>query len=226
VATWNTALIGWVALLVQLRSRTNPRRDWFWTLPVACGLAGFAWLWPAWTSLGIVYLHPLIGLWILDREILRNRPQWSRPYRLCLACLPIFLGVLWWHLHDAPNLPGEDLLTARITQHAGAQLLAGVSTHLLVATHTFLEMLHYGVWVLAIPLVGLRAAPWALSNVPLARRAPVWRVGVAVILLAGVVIVLGLWACFLADYPLTRDVYFTVALLHVLAEAPFLLRAL
>ena len=34
-----------------------------------------------------------------------------------------------------------------------------------------------------------------------------------------------LWAFFLADYPLTRDVYFTVALLHVLAEVPFLLRA-
>ena len=34
------------------------------------------------------------------------------------------------------------------------------------------------------------------------------------------------WACFLADYPLTRDVYFTVAILHVLAEFPFLLRTL
>ena len=38
--------------------------------------------------------------------------------------------------------------------------------------------------------------------------------------------VLLLWGCFLADYPTTRDVYFTVALLHVLAEVPFLLRAL
>ena len=42
----------------------------------------------------------------------------------------------------------------------------------------------------------------------------------------GGLVVLLLWGCFLADYPLTRDVYFTVALLHVLAEVPFLLRAL
>ena len=41
-----------------------------------------------------------------------------------------------------------------------------------------------------------------------------------------VIVVLLLWGCFLANYPLTRDVYFTVALLHVLAEVPFLLRIL
>jgi len=35
-----------------------------------------------------------------------------------------------------------------------------------------------------------------------------------------------LWGGFLADYPETRDIYFTVAIVHVLAEIPFLLRAL
>jgi hypothetical protein len=35
-----------------------------------------------------------------------------------------------------------------------------------------------------------------------------------------------LWLCFLADYPTTRDVYFTFAMAHVLAEVPFLLRTL
>jgi hypothetical protein len=45
-------------------------------------------------------------------------------------------------------------------------------------------------------------------------------------LLAAALVVVGLWVCFLVDYPVTRDVYFTVAMLHVLAEAPFLLRAL
>ena len=33
---------------------------------------------------------------------------------------------------------------------------------------------------------------------------------------------MALWAGFLADYPLTRDVYFTVAMFHVLAEVPHL----
>jgi hypothetical protein len=40
----------------------------------------------------------------------------------------------------------------------------------------------------------------------------------------GAVTVLALWGGFVADYPLTRDLYFTVAIAHVLAEAPFLLR--
>src|SRR5262245_19469265 len=30
VAMWNTVLAIWVLALVQLRSRQNPRRDWFW----------------------------------------------------------------------------------------------------------------------------------------------------------------------------------------------------
>jgi hypothetical protein len=33
-----------------------------------------------------------------------------------------------------------------------------------------------------------------------------------------------LWFGFSIDYATTRDVYFTVAIAHVLAEAPFLLR--
>jgi hypothetical protein len=87
-------------------------------------------------------------------------------------------------------------------------------------------MLHYGVWVVAIPLIGLRAAPWRLGAVPLARRSTAWRRGVACFLVCGLGVVLALWACFLADYTTTRNVYFTVAMLHVFAEVPFLLRAL
>jgi hypothetical protein len=167
-----------------------------------------------------------LALWILDRELLRSRPAWRPAYHRCLACLPLLLGLLWWRLADAPALPGEDGLTLRITRHAGAGVLQGVSTHLLVAVHTFLEMLHYSVWLLAIPLIGLRAVPWRIRTVPLARRSPAWRRGLWLLLGTGAGLVLVLWACFLADYPATRDVYFTVAMLHVLAEVPFLLRAL
>jgi hypothetical protein len=224
-AIWNTALIVWIAILVHWRSRTNPRRDWSWTVPGACLLVGVSWLAPLEVGLALVYVHPLVALWILDREIARSRPEWRRAYHACLACLPLFLGVLWWRLVDAPSLPGQDALTIRITAHAGAGILQGVSTHLLVATHTFLEMLHYSVWLIAVPLVGLRTAPWRLQSIPMARRSPSWRLALAGVLVLGIVVVLALWAFFLADYPLTRDVYFTVALLHVLAEVPFLLRA-
>src|SRR5262245_46378755 len=31
IAVWNTALVAWIAVLIQMRSRQNPKRDWFWT---------------------------------------------------------------------------------------------------------------------------------------------------------------------------------------------------
>lgn len=68
--------------------------------------------------------------------------------------------------------------------------------------------------------------PWNLSQVPLARRSSTWRVVLLGVLAVGLLAVLGFWAGFVADYPLTRDLYFTVALIHVLAEIPFLLRQL
>jgi hypothetical protein len=226
LAVWNTLFLLWIVVLGQMRSRQNPRRDWSWTVPVAFGLLALAWVSPQLWGIALVYLHPLVALWILDRELRRSRPGWRRAYHGCLLCLPVVLGVLWWRLVDAPPLPGVDALTVRITRHAGATVLSGVSSHLLVATHTFLEMLHYSVWLVAVPLVGLRAAPWRLDRVPLARRSPHWRWALGGVLALGVLVVVGLWGCFLADYPITRDVYFTVAMLHVLAEVPFLLRAL
>jgi hypothetical protein len=225
-ALLNTALLLWIALLVHLRSRQNPRRDWGWVWPAAFVLIALAWLAPPLWGLALVYLHPLMAFWLLDRELRRSRPEWRPAFHACLACLPLVLAALWWRLADSPPLPGEDELTRRITRHAGAAVLEGLSSHLLVATHTFLEMLHYGVWVVAMPLVGLRAAPWRLEAVPLARRSPAWRRGLGVTLALGLGVVVALWVCFLADYPTTRTVYFAAALLHVLAEVPFLLRAL
>ena len=49
---------------------------------------------------------------------------------------PVFLGVLWWRLAGAPALPGQDALSLRIAQHAGAGILRDVSPHLLVMTAT------------------------------------------------------------------------------------------
>jgi hypothetical protein len=225
-AVWNTALTAWVAVLIHMRSRQNPRREWSWTLPAALAACALSWVDPLAWGLALVYLHPLVALWILDRELRRNRPQWRPGYHVCLACLPALLGLLWWHLADSDPLPDTDALTARITRHAGAEILPRLSDHLLVPTHTFLEMLHYGVWLVAIPLVGLPAAVWRVRAVPLARRSPGWRRLVVGVLACGGLIVFALWVCFLSDYGVTRDIYFTAAILHVLAEVPFLLRAL
>jgi hypothetical protein len=225
-ATWNSILILWLALLIDLRSRQNPRRDWAWTLPVAFVLVAVAWVAaPVW-GLTLMLSHPLVALWILDRELRRSRPELLGVYHGCLLCLPLFVGVLCWRLADAPPLPGEDVLSVQVAQQAGADYLRGISNRLVVAVHSYLQMIHYGVWLVAIPLVGLRTAPWQLGAIPLARRAPAWRLAVASLLAVGLVAVLVLWGCFLADYPATRDVYFTLSMLHVLAEFPFLLRAL
>ena len=45
-------------------------------------------------------------------------------------------------------------------------------------------------------------------------------------MIAALACVVVLWFGFSMDYSTTRDIYFTVAMAHVLAEAPFLLRML
>ena len=179
-------------------------RDWFWTWPIAFLLLAATWLWPMQWSFGMVYLHPLIALWILDRELRRSRPELRGVYHCCLACLPLFLGLLWWHLADASSLPGDDFLSQAITQHAGAGFLGHLNSHLLVSTHTFLEMLHYGVWVLAIPLVGMKTAPWKIESIPMTWRSRIWKFALGGALVLSGVVVLLLWGFFLADYPTTR----------------------
>ncbi len=221
---WNSAFVIWIATLIWMRSRTNPRFDGGWVWPVAFLLLAGIWLHPFAFSIAIVYLHPLMALWLLDRELCRSHPDWRPAYHAGLLVVPLLLLVLFWRLHDAPSLPGDDPVSLAIQQHAGDWLLTSVSNHFLVAAHTFLETVHYGVWVILIPLIGYRSKPWELNTIPSARRGGAWRTGVLLLLLFGLLVVAVLWACFLMDYGTTRYIYFVVALLHVLAEIPFLLR--
>jgi len=225
MATWDSLLVLWIAWMVQTHFASRNRKVAATAMPVGLALTAACWYAPQAYDVGLVYLHPLVALWFLDRELGRRRPEWRGAYRACLACVPLLLGAIWWRLGNAPPLPGgQDMLVMRIQNHAGAEILSGLSPHALVSTHTFLEMLHYGVWLVAVPLLSLKVAPWRLPSAPLIRRSRAWRLGVAGVLGAGLLVVLGLWAGFLADYALTRDVYFTVAIAHVLAEVPFLLR--
>lgn len=233
-ATWCTAFVFWVALLVWMRSRTNPRFDGGWVWPLAFLLCAGAWLNPFAMPIALVYLHPLMALWLLDRELTRSHRSWRAAYRVAVLCVPLLLLALWWQLRDSPGLPGTDPFTLAfapnalgpntLADHSGAWALPDVSPHFLVAAHTFLEMVHYGVWVVLIPLIGLRSRPWQLTAIPAARRGRTSARAVAAVLLFGLSVVLVLWVCFGIDYETTRRVYFTVAMLHVLAEVPFLLR--
>ncbi|HEY6047397.1 MAG TPA: hypothetical protein VIU65_12385 [Pyrinomonadaceae bacterium] len=224
IATWNTALLLWIAALVVLRGRQNSRRDGFWALPVAFALCGVNWLAPDLFSLAIVYAHPLIALWFLDRHLRRTKPEWLTVYRRCLLVLPILLMGILWQLTRTPSLADDNGLFWRITQHAGAELLPGVSSHMLISTHVFLEMLHYGVWIVALPLIGATGALWKVNTIPLARRTHGFPKLIAAFLVLGLFMVALLWVGFSANYAATRDIYFAVAIAHVLAEAPFLMR--
>jgi hypothetical protein len=225
-AAWNTGFALWLGLLFYLRGRQRPRSDWSWAFPLAFLLAALAWIVPQYWSLALVYIHPFVAMWFLERQIRRTKPEWLRAYHYCLALIPAFLVVLWILFAGQPNLPEDTNLFWRITQHAGSQILPGVSSHLLVATHVFLESIHYFVWILLIPLIDRRAVPWRLSEIPLFES----KHGYSKLVVAGIaislLIIAALWGGFAVDYTTTRDVYFAFAIAHVLAEFPFLIKML
>ncbi len=226
ISGWTTALVLWVATLVWMRSRTAPRFDGGWVWAAACGLVAVAWLVPWLLPVLLVYCHPLVALWLLARELRRSHRNWLPAFRVALLLMPALLAALVALLWNAPDLPGNDPLALALARHSGGDHIAWVSNRLLVALHAFLELVHYGVWVVLMPLVGLRSAPWDLKTIPTARRGGNWKRGVVALLCFGLLLVTVLWVAFGADYATTRTIYFTVALLHVLAEVPFLLRML
>ena len=224
IATWNTALIVWLGALICLRSKQKPRANWTWLISLGLALCSLNWLGPNFFSLAIVYIHPPIALWFLDRHLRRTRPAWSRAYRRSLCLLPLILVGMIWQLSQTSMLADNNGLFWRITQHSGAEVLPQVSSHLLVSVHLFLEMLHYAVWIVALPLIGSRARFWDVKTVPVARHPKGFPRLVGGVLVTALIAVAALWFGFSIDYATTRDVYFTVAIAHVLAEAPFLLR--
>jgi hypothetical protein len=189
-------------------------------------LAALAWLVPQYWSLSLVYIHPLVALWFLDRQMRRTKPEWLQAYRIGLASIPVLLIVLWIALAGAPNLPEDTNLFWRIGQHAGSEILPGISSRLLVATHVFLESIHYFVWILLIPLIDTRAVPWRFETIPLVANKYGFPKLIVGALLVSVILVVALWFGFAIDYTRTRDIYFAFAMMHVLAEFPFLIKML
>ena len=223
-AAWNAAFLVWVATLVVMRSRSRPRFDAAWVPAAALMLALLQWPWPAAMGMALVFLHPLMALAVLHRELRRSRPDWLPAWRMAAAAVPLGACAVCAVTGLAPDLAVRSALDESVVRHAGVDVLAFAPPRALVATHAFLELVHYGVWIVVLPLVGLKSAPWRIDSVPLVRRGGPWAHGVAAVLGFGALAVAILWACFCIDYQTTRHVYFTVAVLHVLAEIPFLLR--
>lgn len=219
---WIVALCLWTALLWRLRAR-ELQRDGSVALPIALAIAAAGVEWPGEFSVALVYLHPLVALWFLDRQIRVSRPDWIPVWCKAAWVVPAAALLVLVRLAAAPSLNDETTLAFAITQHAGSDLIP-LSSHALVSTHVFLETIHYGVWIFAMPLLGLQSRPWRWSAIPLVRHREGWPRLVKLILLGGAAAALLLWACFLLDYTATRRVYFLVAVAHVLAEIPFLIR--
>lgn len=226
VSSWNTLFILWLGTLFFIRGRQKAKSDWTLAFAVAFLLAALAWLVPAYWSLSMVYLHPFVAMWFLERQIRRTKKHWLKAYHLCLASIPIFLAILWLTLASQAHLPEDTTLFWRISQHAGSQILPNVSSHFLVAAHVFLETIHYTVWILLIPLVDFRAVPWKLSEIPIFANKKGFPKLVAAAIAVSVLLIFALWLGFSTDYETTRDVYFAFAMAHVLAEFPFLVKML
>jgi hypothetical protein len=225
-ASWNTSFILWAGVLVYLRGRQRPRTDWSWAFPFVFLLAALAWIIPQYWSLSLIYIHPLIALWFADRQIRRSKREWLTAYRTGLVSITFLLIILWAALYSHANLPEETRLFWRIAQHAGSGVLPSVSSYLLVATHVFLETIHYAVWIVIIPLVDTKAIPWRLSTVPLIGNVKGYPKLMISALVVSATLVVILWSGFAIDYTTTRDVYFAFAIAHVLAEFPFLIKML
>lgn len=225
-ASWNTAFVFWVGILFYLRGLQRPKTDWSWAVIIACLLASVVWLYPQYWALGLVYMHPFVAMYFLERQIRRTKKEWLTAYRICLATIPFFVIGLWFVFAKVPDLTEETHLFQVITNHAGSNILPTISSHFLVATHVFLETIHYLVWILLIPLVDKKAIPWKLNEIPLFAHEKGFPKLVVAILLISFGLMIALWAGFSVDYVVTRDIYFAFAIAHVMAEFPFLIKML
>ena len=226
VSSWNTGFVLWIGFLFFLRGKQKPKADWSWAFAVAFLIAAFVWLEPQYFSLALVYLHPFVALWFLERQIRRTRKEWLKAYHFCLATIPFFVLILFFLFANAPDLSNETNLFWRITQHAGSGILPSISSHFLVAAHVFLETIHYAVWILLIPLIDRRAAPWRLKEIPLFSSDKGFPKLIVGALAVSLWLVCAFWLGFSIDYTATRDIYFAFAIAHVLAEFPFLVKML
>lgn len=221
---WILAFHSWFCLLVATKNKMAvARKICFLTLAAASILLSLQF--PLHFGLALVYLHPALALVILDRELKRSAPGKLASYRKMLFLVPLILVAICATLCSSPSLPEQGELARQIERQAGSFLFPNLSTHLLVSAHTFLEMLHYAVWILAIPIFSkaISKGKWQTGSMPVTKNSKPLRLTVAALFAVSTVLTLALWAAFFNDCAATRELYFTVAVFHILAEIPFLL---
>ena len=203
---WHSATALWILVLLRM-SRSEV---FSLALPIAFGWMAVAWAVPGVADLMLLFLHPVAALWFVHRQVARTRPEWLTGFRMLAASIVPLATLICWSQPASFAVP---------TLASFAQLSLPPS---MLALHAFLELLHYGAWVILLPLIGLASAPWDFGAIPLVRHRSGWPRLVKAALLTGAAAVILLWVCFFLDYRTTREVYFTLAIVHVRAEVPFL----
>lgn len=221
LSLWNMGLIGWCVALALAKWPAVRARS----IAIACGavLLALSLSNPRWFSLLLVYAHPLVGLLMLDRELVRSRRSWLAAYRWSLCSVPFVVSGLVLYLAPSASIAESTQLDTQIIRHAGGSILPDVSSHLLVSVHTFLEMLHYGAWCLAIPLAARMSFRNTAEKVAVLRNRPLAKKFACALLALSSLAVCSFWTAFSFNYAFTRDFYFILAMVHVLGEIPLLM---
>jgi hypothetical protein len=170
----------------------------------------------------MLFLHPLLGLWILEREIRRTRKTWLNSYHWCLLSIPIAVLGLFLFLNGVPPDTANSQTLTRLSGNPGNMLFADASPAMMLSIYAFLQMVHYAIWVVAMPIVSQSWKRWRLDFMPALRnRAKLQamvRIGFAMSGLA----VICFWIGYKLDYTATLDFYVLLSTLHVLSEVPFM----
>lgn len=214
---WNSALILWVTMLAILRRNEHPRREWPWLEPSALLLTGLMWMHPMGFTFLLVFGHPILALVILGRELHTFRRPEREFYPQVLAAVPVGLAVLFWGMH-VRGWTGSDELYSFFQLSAASPIF--------LSAHTYLELVHYAVWVGALPFLASVTRREKLELFPALKKSSKRLLAAKIFLLFGVVVAAILWWGFSVDFETTRELYFRIAVFHVLVEFPFLLRLL
>lgn len=214
---WATLLLLWVGSLLLLRSREHPRRNWPWVEPVVFLLCGWIWLSPVSFALSLVLFHPLMAILVLGRELHFYRRPERAYYRPFLGAVAGGLVVLLLTLGLHPS-PAPSAFNNLVVIHG--------PTLPFLAVHTYLEIVHYAIWILLLPALAASTRRGRLEVYPVLRNAPRRLWAARAFLGAGLLVSALLWWGFAVDFEFTRDLYFQVAIFHVLVEFPFLIRTI
>lgn len=217
---WNELLILWMSGLSFLRykKQTEP----LIALPLALVLSLANLLSAEMFIVALTFLHPIGGLWIFERELRRTRKPWLKTYHRCLFAIPPCVVALIYCLHGV-TLDHVSTKFLSANANSGFSIFPDDVASMFMALYGFLQMVHYGIWVVALPLATESWRRWRLDRISIVRKRPLLaKVLALAIPISGVLAIPVLWTGYGVDYATTNEVYITIATLHVIAELPFL----